>query len=217
MPVTIFNPSKDNYMDVSQPTVNHGVDATFQLQRTLVQRNTVLLSFNLSAITDYTTVVSANLEIHVTAGGSLSLPWQIHRLVRTTWSETESTWNIHQTGFVWTTSGAAHVGDDIDATNPDVISGSMPAGFTGWYDFGDVKDFVVDAIINRIGQVHLRIDQTARRAGDVYVFKSRETPVADGVEITRPKITVTTVVNPEGSNSGYALASYYGLVSPRIL
>ncbi|MEM2990475.1 MAG: DNRLRE domain-containing protein [Halobacteria archaeon] len=61
------------------------------------------------------------------------LPVEVHQLTRTSWVETQATWNVARTGEPWTTPGG-----DFSPTIVDVTNNPFPQGSYGWehWDLG---------------------------------------------------------------------------------
>lgn len=212
---SIYNPSRDSYIDKILSTTNFGSATTLQLRQTVTDQKTILISFLVSDIDDSSIITAANLSLHVPSITTVDCDWQIHRLVRTAWLEAQATWIVYRTGISWTTAGANHVGDDIDATDPDTFTGTMPSGTVGWYSFGDVLANVVNGIDDFGGGVHLRIAQTVNQNGQTFSFRSNDDPSTDEGILLRPKLTLT-VPNVD-TGGGYAAMSHANLVTPKII
>src|SRR3989344_3715029 len=110
-----------NFGDVD--TLNIGLSAASQKMRPVLQ-------FNLSSITNGSTITSALLKIFVNLSGSTSnLSTSVFRLT-SQWFENETTWNNSTVSVAWGTAG----GDFNTAENDTIgINDTL-----GWYTF-DVK------------------------------------------------------------------------------
>lgn len=208
----IVNPQRDNYIDLVDSGTNNGTSNRIRLSLTATTEFTILVTFDLTAFKDSSLILSATLELNLVTTVSNSLDWFIHRLRRTIWAETTSTWLQHGAAGNWETAGAKGVALDIDSIVPPVLTDTMPGNTpTGWYSFGNVLPFVQDAIDNRSGLCHMRIAQRNVRSATIFVFRSRE-DITAGPEVLQPKLTIQT-----SDSGGYPAMSHFNLVTPKII
>lgn len=78
------------------------------------------------------------------------------RVSRDDWVAAEATWDIYKTANNWSTAGAAHDPNDINATTPASVGFNGPSG-TGAFTISGLINHYTDARDNRSGRLHLRI------------------------------------------------------------
>ena len=116
--VTIDTPLlKDTYLDFGATTTNYGTNTTFlitQVGDSFDKRP--LLKLDVSTVPTSVLLESASLVLNCSALSASPIFLDLYLILRSSWVETEATWNIYKTANNWTTAGAGSDGNDYQAS-----------------------------------------------------------------------------------------------------
>ncbi len=209
MAITTVTTDKDNAIFEGDITDNDGTNVRLLLTNLSNNARIVLLNFTIPTAIVSSEVLSAHLHMTMVVTNPADAGWIAHRIVPV-WAELTSTWEDSDSGSSWTVLGAGHIEDDISNT-PTPRSGTIPNGQTGVYNFGDFKQFVIDAIDNRSRRLSLRISKTGALTSQGQQFHSKES-ISNGVSFF-PRLSI--VYGTGGG--GFVAASHFGQVLPRLI
>lgn len=128
--------SKDNYIDKLYPTTNYGSGSYLWVGMPAGGYPTrALLEFPITwgvTIPVGATITSAVLYMRYNghaADNPVGRTIYVQRMLRLTWSEVSSTWNLYKSGSSWTTEGCGSSSTDYTTTNQ--ASSTVPSSY-GW-------------------------------------------------------------------------------------
>jgi RHS repeat-associated protein len=175
----------DTMIDEYNPNKNYGADEGLFLISTGNYRRNVLIKFELGSIPDGAVILSATLTLFGKENGGFGEggTFGLYRLHgdRQTWSESETNWQIYQSGSNWSEAGAnAQEGDFYGGA---LWTGSLPepgSNLVMDLDPGEFQKLLND------GNYGLVIRNTSIKSGDRYYYSSEDDNAS-----RRPKLVVT--------------------------
>ena len=155
--VTTVYPSEDTWLNEGRKTQNYGSSTTFNIgagyKSGEFQKNNAVLSFDVSGITDPSTITKAILRLSFNTSG-LSSTTQTATLARLNipFTESQATWDESSTvAGAW--SGGSGAFGNAELTQP-TYTFSVGSGVSADVTI-DIKDLVIDAIVKRSGTLLL--------------------------------------------------------------
>lgn len=155
--VVILKSIADTELSGGFATTNYGSTTTMAVGRgTVTTSRRSLIAFDLSTDAVAYGVQSATLRCYVDSydASAGTRAFEVRRLRRADWVESEATWSIYKTGSSWDGAGASNTTTDLHTT--PVATYTTPASpSAGWVEW-DVTTQVQDALVG--GRYDLRIN-----------------------------------------------------------
>ena len=179
----------DNGILSDEPTINYGNAGYIFVSDWDVTWRRGLVEFDISSIPAGATIDSAILSLYYTLYANTNPSGRTvyaYRLLRTDWSESQSTWNIFKTGSSWTTVGCSSNGNDYSTTNG--ASTTFPDAIDAWMSWTVTDIVATQYAASENGLFVIRMAGEGRTASySRPYFASNET--TDGAEF-RPKLVI---------------------------
>lgn len=163
---TTITASKDTWLNQGGGTINYGTSTTFRLGSAdrygIIQKNNGVFSFDVSSITDVSTITKAELTfeyVSTVVGTSVVHEVTVARL-NEDFSESNATWNVSDT-VAWTGGiGAWGNAETTQATYTFDVGNNETADKTI-----DIKELVIDAVNRRSGTLLLVVSVVGSVSG----------------------------------------------------
>ena len=179
-PTSFYSGVADTYISQYNPEASYGLSPTIELRSNDVEA--ALLRFDLSAMPQSASIVSATFSIHVDyASNSYSMPVNLYGMIKP-WSDMQATWISATNSVAWTVAGANSGGDRMITPADSVLM----AQANTWYNL-NVTDLVRQWVLNPASNKGMILKAgTAPNVG--YGLRSSDYSSAPDY---RPKLTIT--------------------------
>jgi len=118
-------PVADNFIDAESPTVNNGTSVAIQAYESWGTERRTILRFTLPTLTG--TISKVTLKLTADNNAQAGINESVFLMASTTgagWNETQSTWQIYQTGKNWSAYGGDYV-NSVVGSSTSVASSSV--------------------------------------------------------------------------------------------
>lgn len=179
----------DNELSGFSPTTQLGSGAQAYIDAWQGPDVFVTLIFRFPIPSGSGAVSNAKLRLYMTEKGGSKTALSVYEILRTDWSESQSTYNIFKTGNNWTSGGAQGAGSDrsssaIATANVSGISTGNYVEFTG----SGLTALIQDAIDNAKSAVNMVVQFTDLSFTSQNYVRFRTSEGTDG---QRPELTYT--------------------------
>jgi hypothetical protein len=180
---------EDNELDQFSPDTNKGSDTQAYIDAWVAPDYIVTLALRIPLPTITDPIEDAVLDLFLTDKGGAKTALSVFELLRTDWSESQSTFNIYKTGNNWSSGGAQGVGtdrDNVTLATADVasISSGNYVPFTG----SGLIDLIQNAVDASATELNLIVQFTDLSFTSASYVRFRTSEGADG---ERPRLTIT--------------------------
>jgi hypothetical protein len=144
--------TSDTYIYSQKPDENYGGSAVLRVGNLGVNKNRVLISFNLSELPFNAVVQSAELKLflfrippgHVTYPRGIGI-YRVSQYPERDWTEFNATWNSYDGASVWSSAGG-----DFNSTPTDIrnVSSANIGSYVSWNVTSDVVSFYSNLSLN---------------------------------------------------------------------
>lgn len=107
---------EDNELDGFSVNTNRGASTQAYIDAWVSPDALVMLALRIPIPAGSGTVSNAKLRLYMTEKGGTKTALRVFEILRSDWSESQSTYNDYKTGSAWTTGGAQGVGTDRGST-----------------------------------------------------------------------------------------------------